>query len=147
MSRFISRSLRGILVAVLLGGCSSVGSLGMISDSKTEADLGPRDLHAYHRVGQEIVGTTCHHFILGILPIGDSDLESAMKDEFKKNPTLKADGLIHVTTQSTLYGFFPLYNVYTVTCTTIRGIPVRFERGPTSMHDIPSVNVPGHMGS
>jgi hypothetical protein len=128
MQRRISRISCAVFFAFFLGGCSSVGSLGMISDSKTETDLGPRDLHAYHRVGEEIVGTACRHFILGILPIGDSDLETAMKDAFKKNPKLKADGLIHVTTQSTLYGFFPLYNVYTVTCTTIRGIPVRFDR-------------------
>ncbi len=147
MNRFVWHSTRAIFFALLLGGCSSVGSLGMISDSKTEADLGPRDLHAYHRVGEEIVGTACRHFILGILPIGDSDLESAMKDAFKKNPTLKADGLIHVTTQSTLYGFFPLYNVYTVTCTTIRGVPVRFERNPSPTNSIPSVNIPGKAGS
>ena len=118
------------LGALLLAGCTSTGSLGIVSNSETEADLGPHDPHTFHRVGSEISGTACRHFILGILPLGSSDIEAAMKKALSSHPELKADGLVHVATQSSLYGFFPLYNVYTVTCTTVKGIPIRFDHSP-----------------
>ncbi|MHB8421532.1 MAG: hypothetical protein ACYC9S_01820 [Leptospirales bacterium] len=118
------------LGTLLLSGCTSTGSLGIVSNSETEADLGPHDPHTFHRVGSEISGTACRHFILGVLPLGNSDIETAMRKALSTHPELKADGLVHVTTQSSLYGFFPLYNVYTVTCTTVKGVPIRFDHSP-----------------
>ena len=118
----------GLLVA---SGCTSTGTLGLLSNSETEADLGPHDSHKFHRVGAEITGTACRHFILGLVPWGDSDMETAMRDAFKKNPSLHADGLVHVSTSTSLYNFFPLYNVYTLTCTTVKGIPIRFDHSPS----------------
>lgn len=73
----------GLLV---VSGCTSTGNLGLLSSSETEADLGPHDSHKFQRVGTQIEGTACRHFILGIVPYGDSDLETAMKDAFKKTP-------------------------------------------------------------
>lgn len=123
----------GILALVLgVSGCTSTGSLGLLTNSETEADLGPHDSHRFHRVGAVIEGSACRHFILGVIPWGDSDVETAMRDAFKKNPGLHADGLVHVTTATSLYSFFPLYNVYTLTCTKVRGIPVRFDHSPNS---------------
>jgi hypothetical protein len=121
----------GVLVLILgVAGCTSTGSIGLLSSSETEADLGPHDSHKFHRVGSQIEGTACRHFILGLIPWGNSDVETAMKDAFKRNPGLQADGLVHVTTSTSLYGFFPIYNAYTLTCTTVRGIPIRFEHIP-----------------
>lgn len=122
----------GMMAALLVcAGCTSTGSIGILSNSETETDLGPHDSHKFHRVGPEITGTACRHFILGVFPYGDSDLESAMRDAFKKNPGLHADGLVHVTTQTSLYNFFPIYNAYTVNCTTVRGVPIRFDHSPS----------------
>jgi hypothetical protein len=121
----------GFLAALIgLAGCTSTGTLGLLSSSETEADLGPHDSHRFHRVGSEITGTACRHFILGLVPWGDSDVETAMRDAFRKNPSLQADGLVHVSTSTSLYNFFPLYNVYTLTCTTVKGIPIRFDHTP-----------------
>lgn len=135
MNRF-TRALAGPLALLtgilIMAGCTSTGNLGILSNSETEADLGPHDPHTFHRVGSEITGKACRHFILGVLPIGQSDIESALKDALTKHPELKADGLVHISVQSTLYGFFPIYNVYTVTCTTIKGIPIRFDHSPKS---------------
>ena len=118
------------LVLLLAAGCTSTGTLGLLSNSETETDLGPHDSHIFHRVGAQIEGRACRHFILGLVPWGDSDLESAMRDAFRKNPSLHADGLVHVSTSTSLYNFFPLYNVYTLTCTTVRGTPIRFDHSP-----------------
>ncbi|MDA8059160.1 MAG: hypothetical protein ACYCXP_05350 [Leptospirillum sp.] len=119
------------LSMVFLSACTSTGSLGLISNSETETDLGPHDSHRFHRVGSEITGTACRHFILGIIPWGDSDVETALRHALHAHPSLKADGLVHVTTETSLYGFFPLYDVYTLTCTTVKGIPIRFDHSPS----------------
>ncbi|MHB1287230.1 MAG: hypothetical protein ACYCYP_11875 [Leptospirales bacterium] len=129
-SRTLATILSFTVGSLLLAGCTSTGTLGIVSNSESEADLGPHDSHTFHRVGSEISGTACRHFILGILPLGSSDIESAMRKALESHPELKADGLVHVATQSSLYGFFPLYNIYTVTCTTVKGIPIRFDHSP-----------------
>ncbi|MHB1756836.1 MAG: hypothetical protein ACYCT9_04900 [Leptospirillum sp.] len=115
---------------VLLSACTSTGNLGLLTNSETEADLGPHDSHRFHRVGTEISGTACRHFILGIIPWGDSDVETALRHALQAHPSLNADGLVHVTTETSLYGFFPLYDIYTLTCTTVKGTPVRFDHSP-----------------
>jgi hypothetical protein len=35
--------------------------------------------------------------------------------------------LINVTTSSSLYGFIPVYNILSFTCTTVKGIAVKFQ--------------------
>ncbi len=119
-----------VVVMALFSGCTSTGNLGLITNSETETDLSPHDSHTFHRVGTEITGTACRHFILGIIPWGDSDIETALGNALKSHPELKADGLVHAVTQTSLYGFFPLYDIYTLTCTTIKGIPIRFDHSP-----------------
>jgi bacteriorhodopsin len=37
------------------------------------------------------------------------------------------DALLNVSVETSLYGFIPIYNVYSFTCTTVRGIAVKFE--------------------
>ena len=127
-----------VLSMLLLSSCTSTGSLGLLTNSQTEADLGPHDSHRFHRVGGEITGTACRHFILGIIPWGDSDIETALRHALRAHPSLNADGLVHVTTETSLYGFFPLYDVYTLTCTTVKGIPVRFDHSPVVKNQEPS---------
>jgi hypothetical protein len=37
------------------------------------------------------------------------------------------DALINVTVTSSLYGFIPIYNVYSYTCTEVKGVAVKFQ--------------------
>ncbi len=37
------------------------------------------------------------------------------------------DALLNVTIHSSLYGFVPIYNVYSFTCTTVQGVAVKFQ--------------------
>lgn len=50
------------------------------------------------------------------------------------------DALINVTVTSSLYGFIPIYNVYSFTCTTVKGIAVKFQsvqpKGPESLDPV-----------
>ena len=36
------------------------------------------------------------------------------------------DALVNVSVTSSLYGFIPLYNVFSYTCTTVQGIAIKF---------------------
>lgn len=107
--------------------CTSTGTIGLIASVESEVNRGVHEPHTFHTVGPEVNGTACRHFILGIFPWGDSDIESAMRDALMKNPSMHADGLINVSTSTSLYNFLPIYNVYTLTCTTIQGVPIKYD--------------------
>ena len=51
LSRIFSASLPFAAAILLLSGCTSTGNLGILSNSETEADLGPHDPHTFHRIG------------------------------------------------------------------------------------------------
>jgi hypothetical protein len=36
------------------------------------------------------------------------------------------DALINVSVTTSLYGFIPLYNIFSFTCTTVRGVAIKF---------------------
>jgi hypothetical protein len=37
------------------------------------------------------------------------------------------DALVNVSTATSLYGFVPVYNVFSFTCTTVKGTAIKFE--------------------
>ncbi len=67
---------------------------------------------------------SCRLFVLGLVPAGNADIQAATDKALKKTG---ADALVNVATSNSLYGFFPLYNVVSVTCTTVKGTAVKFE--------------------
>ena len=111
------------LMALVITGCSSSGTLGIVTRSTADAggllkagrsfqDLGPTE------------GTACRHFVLAIIPWGDSTFSTAVDNALQQKG---GDALINVTVTSSLYGFIPIYNVYSFTCTEVKGIAVKFQ--------------------
>jgi hypothetical protein len=41
---------------------------------------------------------------------------------------VEGDALINVTVSNSLYGFVPIYNVFSYTCTDVNGIAIKFEK-------------------
>jgi hypothetical protein len=37
------------------------------------------------------------------------------------------DALLNVSVSSSLYGFIPIYNLFTYSCTNVRGVAIKFE--------------------
>ena len=112
-----------IISMFALAGCSTTGNLGIVS--KSTAD--PSSLLTANTKFKEIgpaEGQACRHFILAIIPFGQSDVAEAVDKALGKTG---GDALINVSTESSLYGFIPIYNVYSFTCTTVRGTAVKFE--------------------
>ena len=111
------------LITFVIAGCSSSGTLGIVTRSTADAggllkagrgfqDLGPAE------------GTACRHFVLAIIPWGDSTFSTAVDNALQQKG---GDALINVTVTSSLYGFIPLYNIYSFTCTEVKGIAIKFQ--------------------
>jgi hypothetical protein len=111
------------LLGLLMTGCTSVGSLGlitkstvdpvaMVKHSNTVRDLGPAE------------GQACRYFALAVIPWGNSDIQKAVDQAL--TPT-GGDALVNVSTATSLYGFVPIYNVFSFTCTTVKGTAIKFE--------------------
>jgi hypothetical protein len=113
----------GLVGMLVLTGCTSVGSLGIVAKSSadpvallnkghTVKDLGPAE------------GQACRYFALAVIPWGDSDIQTAVDKALAPS---NGDALVNVTTSTSLYGFVPVYNVFSFTCTTVKGTAVKFQ--------------------
>ena len=112
-----------LLLLVITAGCTSTGTLGIV----TKASANPAALLQSAREFDELglaSGRACRHFVIGIIPFGNSTLEDAVNSALEKTG---GDALINVTTSSSLYGFIPIYNVYSFTCTAVRGTAIKFK--------------------
>ncbi len=120
-SRWCAVLLLGI---VFLTGCTSVGSLGIVTKPSANNAETLRSGVGFEELGA-VEGSGCRHFILGIIPFGDSTFSKAVEDALAQKG---GDALINVTVSSSLYGFLPIiYNVYSFTCTSVSGIVVKYK--------------------
>ncbi|MBX3335867.1 MAG: hypothetical protein KF876_17180 [Nitrospira sp.] len=112
-----------VLGAALMTGCTSVGNLGIVTKpSANNADRLKSGV-SFEELGP-VEGSGCRHFILAIIPFGDSSFSKAVDEALSQKG---GDALINVTVSSSLYGFIPIYNVYSFTCTSVSGIAVKYK--------------------
>jgi hypothetical protein len=112
-----------VTVMLGLGACSSVGNLGIISRSRIDMAALIRSGRQFQELGP-VEGKACRHFILAAAPWGNADIQKAVDLALEK---VGGDAIINVTTMNSLYGFIPIYNVYSVSCTTVKGIAIKFQ--------------------
>ena len=110
------------LACILLTSCVSTGSFGLVSSSGAD----PGDLlthpHSYRELGPA-EGRACRFFVLAIIPFGNSTISRALDKALRESG---GDALLNVTISSGLYGFVPIYNVLSFTCTTVQGTAIKF---------------------
>ena len=111
-----------LAMGMILTGCSTTGTLGIVAKSSANPGSLLKSAKGYEELGPT-EGRACRHFLLAIIPWGKSDLEGAVNKALEKTG---GDALINVSTESSLYGFIPIYNVYSFTCTTVKGIAIKF---------------------
>ena len=111
------------LITVILCGCSSTGNLGIITRSSANPGAFLTESQRFKELGPT-EGKACRHFVLAIAPFGKSDMEAAVDDALQMTG---GDALVNVSVESNLYGFVPIYNIYSFTCTTVRGTAIKFE--------------------
>ncbi len=102
------RTVQGIcleLAVLLVTGCTSVGSLGIVTKPNADAANLLKSGKNFQELGS-VEGNTCRHFILAIIPFGDSAFSTAVDKALAQKD---GDALINVTVSSSLYGFIPIY--------------------------------------
>ena len=113
----------GLLLLLALTGCVSVGSLGVITKSSIDPASTLKTAHTVRDLGQA-EGQACRYFVIAVIPWGNSDIQTAVDKALA--PT-GGDALVNVTTSTSLYGFIPVYNILSFTCTTVKGTAVKLE--------------------
>jgi hypothetical protein len=112
-----------LFLIIVFGGCSTTGNLGIVTKSSADPASLLKTSQGYEELGSA-EGQACRHFILAIIPFGQSDMATAVD---KALETMGGDALINVSAESSLYGFIPIYNVYSFTCTTVKGTAIKFK--------------------
>lgn len=123
MKMKIRRFASLLLVALILVGCSSFGTLGVVTKSSSDPGSLLRSGRAYEEIGP-VEGRACRYFLVAIIPWGDSTFSTAVEKALAKRG---GDALLNVSMSSSLYTFIPIYNVFSFTCTTVRGIAIKFQ--------------------
>jgi hypothetical protein len=109
--------------AIFLAGCSSSSTLGLVTRSTADPASLLKSGRTFTELGP-VEGEACRHFLIAVIPWGKSDFGTAVDKALIERG---GDALLNVTVESSLYGFIPIYNVYTFTCTKVQGIAVKFE--------------------
>lgn len=119
----MNRSFRMIVAcAFLLAGCSSSGTLGIVTKSTADPVALLKAGRHYQELGP-VEGQSCRHFVLAVVPWGEGDVTHAVDKALEQRG---GDAMLNVSVETSLYGFVPIYNVYSFTCTTVKGIAVKF---------------------
>ncbi len=113
-----------LLTALLLSGCTSVGTLGIVTKSAGDPGAMLRNEQPYRELGP-VEGKACRFFALAVVPWGDATLSTAVDDALAK---VNGEALINVTVSNSLYGFVPIYNIFAFTCTEVKGIAISFDK-------------------
>lgn len=121
------RGWAAVLLAVALAaGCASTSNHALIvRPTASAADLLRKPVD-FEDLGP-VKGQSCRFFVLAIIPFGDSTPGAAIEKALRGK---QADAILNASVTTSLYGFVPIYNVLSFTCTTVQGVAVRFERSP-----------------
>ena len=107
----------------LITGCSSTRNLGILSKSMADPGSVITTSRSFKEIGAARA-QACRYFVLGVIPFGDSTVTTALDKALAEKG---GDALINVSVSSSLYGFVPIYNVFSFTCTTVEGIAIKYE--------------------
>ncbi|MBK8378652.1 MAG: hypothetical protein IPL14_12095 [Nitrospira sp.] len=123
MNKLSRWSTLALMSCVILTGCSSTGNLGIVTKPSADNAERLRSGVKFEELGP-VEGSSCRHFVLAVIPFGDGSFSKAVEDALSSRG---GDALINVTVTNSLYGFIPIYNVYTFTCTSVSGIAVKYK--------------------
>ena len=113
-----------LLAIFLLTGCTSVGTLGIVSKSTGDPGALLRNAQPYEEIGAA-QGQSCRYNLLGLTPWGDATLSAAVDQALIKSG---GDALINVSVSNSLYSFIPIYNLFAYTCTDVKGIAIKYKK-------------------
>lgn len=119
----LSKLIAGVVTAVGLSACTSVAQVGILTGPSGDPGSLISEARPYSEIGP-VEGRACRYFLLGIIPWGDSTPSAAMDQALGFSG---GDAIINASVETSLYGFVPIYNAFAYTCTTVRGIAIKFD--------------------
>jgi hypothetical protein len=114
---------------VFFAGCVSTGSEGLIMKSSADPVAFLKTGHSVKDLGFA-EGQACRYFAIAVVPFGNSDIQRAVDKALEPSG---GDALVNVASSTSLYGFVPVYNVFSFTCTTVKGTAVKFDGSAESL--------------
>src|SRR4051812_18204823 len=108
----MQRAASIVCAVLVLSGCTSTGTLGLVTKSGSDPGAVLREGRPYRDLGPAR-GSSCRYFLLAVVPWGDGTFSSAVNEALAKSG---GDALLNVTVTNSLYGFIPIYNVLTYQC-------------------------------
>jgi hypothetical protein len=108
-------------MTALLGlACASTTNHGLMTREMADAGDLIETAHSYEELGPTR-GRSCRFFLLNLIPWGNSTTGAAMD---KALASSGGNAVINASVTTSLYGFVPIYNVLSYTCTTVRGVAI-----------------------
>jgi hypothetical protein len=118
------RNVFMLLIVGMIGlACSSTATHGILSRQVVDVGSIIEESHTYEEIGP-VEGRRCRFFLLNIIPWGDSTTGAAME---KALSNTGGNAVVNAAVTTSLYGFVPIYNVLSFSCTTVRGVAVRID--------------------
>jgi hypothetical protein len=121
MKRFVCAFAAAAFLFVT--GCSTTGTLGIVTKSMADPTSLLKSPRPFQELGS-VEGRACRYFAIGVIPWGASDMQTAVDKALSEKG---GDALINVSVESSLYGFIPIYHVFDFTCTTVKGIAIKWQ--------------------
>ena len=122
----LNHRLREVLLVCLtlsLAACASTSQHGLIANPSSNAAGLLNETVTFREIGP-VEGQACRYFIIAVVPIGNSSLGNAIENALAGT---EADAILSASVTTSLYGFFPIYNILSFTCTTVQGVAVSYE--------------------
>jgi len=120
----IGTSVIAFFLGTVLAGCTSFGSLGFVMKSSADPTLILHSGATYEELGS-VEGRACRFLALALVPWGNSNFQTAVDIALSEKG---GDALVNVSESSSLYGFIPVYNFLSYTCTTVKGIAIKIQK-------------------
>ncbi|MGH0036427.1 MAG: hypothetical protein ACQGVK_15475 [Myxococcota bacterium] len=109
--------------------CASTSSHGLLTRGLLDPAGVVRGANTIEEIGY-VEGRACRFFIVALLPVGNSSVGRAMRNALEGT---EANAVLNASVTTSLYGFVPIYNVLSFTCTTVQGTAVRIAAAPPAV--------------
>jgi len=119
----ITKGMACLGLLFFLVGCSSTANHGIMTRPMSDSVGLVESAHTITEIGPTS-GRVCRFFLLNVIPWGNSTTGAAMEKALSFSG---GDALLNVSVTTSLYGFVPIYNVLSYTCTTVSGVAVEIE--------------------
>ncbi|HIF98361.1 MAG TPA: hypothetical protein EYQ54_15290 [Myxococcales bacterium] len=109
------------VATVVMTSCSSTGNFGVLARPSASPGELLSASKSYEELGQ-VEGRACRYFFLSLVPWGDSTPSAALDNALAG---VDGDAVLNASVTTSLYGFFPIYNVFSFACTTVQGVAIQ----------------------